>query len=342
MVHNKIVHIITAFLLLTSSAAMADNITWGNPQTWLGKCDKGELGKIEKYALYDVDGDDTPEFFICDTNGNYGLVVYNDGNPRCVMETISSTSLSIATGKPFVRCAGGCGTGCYTAAYCRIVSSKEDVTYTHTTIYGPEDQEEHVFDVSCGGNEKSISEEIFRKQVPVDGKYMVTDILSWHTLDAQEVYNTEEDVASNSLGVYVKDKTSPTNVRSTPRGKVVGTLKNGDMIQVDRCENGWWHIADNSYDDGDYTVIISRESDELWIHSSVVTMDWAADGGVNFTMYAQPDPKSRIMLKGKGSSYKILSILDLDGDWVKIKVTGNVVGWVSRAVLCGNSLTTCC
>jgi len=147
------------------------------------------------------------------------------------------------------------------------------------------------------------------------------------------------------LNVYVSDPTpTPTNIRNAPKGKVVAKLVDGNMITVDRCLNGWFHIALNEYDDEEGSHKICKTTNELWIHHSVVTATWNGDGETTaYTLYSKPSAKSAIVRKGKeGEYHPIEAILDYKDGWAKIRVKGGHVGWVRSYELCGNSLTNCC
>lgn len=58
---------------------------------------------------------------------------------------------------------------------------------------------------------------------------------------------------AQQLDVFINDDTQPTNYRNAPNGKIVGQLKNGDMITVGRPTNGWFRIIGVEYYDGDGT-----------------------------------------------------------------------------------------
>ena len=143
------------------------------------------------------------------------------------------------------------------------------------------------------------------------------------------------------LTIYVDDPNGPTNVRNSPNGKVVGKLKNSDMISVDYCRNGWLHIAEPRWYDGENGGLISKTSKELWIHNSVVGIGWERDGAVDFELRREPMQSGRIVYKGRGDKCPIERILDITDGWVKIRIKGGKTGWVEAALLCGNTLTVC-
>lgn len=146
------------------------------------------------------------------------------------------------------------------------------------------------------------------------------------------------------LDVYVSDDTQPTNYRDAPKGDIVGQLENGDMISVDKSQNGWFRIMGSTYynGEGDFTY---RYKGEKWIHSSVVTVSWMQDGSVNFALRSTPSKKGKVVHRGYANKWVdgnfITHVLDFNKNWVKISLKNGKVGWVERNLVCGNSLTVC-
>ncbi|MCQ2288301.1 MAG: SH3 domain-containing protein [Muribaculaceae bacterium] len=152
-------------------------------------------------------------------------------------------------------------------------------------------------------------------------------------------------VCNAQLGVFVSDDTQPTNLRDAPKGNIVDYLRNGDMIDVDRCVNGWFHIVGRTYVDGNMGETAKfRSRGELWIHRSVVGVDWVNDGDIKFTLRATPSTNGKAVHSGNGTrnNNSISQLLDLKGGWAKVKLDNGHEGWVKIGMLCGNSLTVCC
>lgn len=150
---------------------------------------------------------------------------------------------------------------------------------------------------------------------------------------------------AQGFSAYVADPSStPTNIRNSPGGKVVATLHDDDMITLDRCVNGWFHITYNEYDNGGEGGKICKTTSELWIHHSVITSTWNGDGETTaVTLYSKPSRKSPVARKcPEGENHAIIDILDYKDGWVKVKVKTGHTGWVESSELCGNSLTNCC
>ncbi|MBQ0161383.1 MAG: hypothetical protein MJZ99_08080 [Bacteroidales bacterium] len=148
--------------------------------------------------------------------------------------------------------------------------------------------------------------------------------------------------AMSQVNVWVSDKDSITNVRNAPKGKVVGHLETDDMITVDSCVNGWFRIANNYYQGANSEGKISETSNNLWIHSSVITADWIWDGNHEIVIYQGASAKSKILWKGKGLNHSIEAILDVRGNWTKVRTKSGISGWVESRLICGNPYTVCC
>lgn len=151
-------------------------------------------------------------------------------------------------------------------------------------------------------------------------------------------------MAQNDLHVYVRDSDTVTNLRNGPKGDVVGHVHNFDMLVLDSCANGWFHIKMIYFNPGEE---VSEErivkDDNLWIHNSVITADWVGDGASRVISFRQaPADSAKVILKDKCGKHLIARILDLQGDWAKVRTSSGFVGWVPIELICGNSLTNCC
>ena len=149
---------------------------------------------------------------------------------------------------------------------------------------------------------------------------------------------------AQQLDVFINDDTQPTNYRNAPNGKIVGQLKNGDMITVGRPTNGWFHIIGVEYCDGDGTYTY-RYKGEKWIHSSVIGVQWINDGLLDYRLRTTPSKKGKVIYKGSSHHYvsggEIKNVLDIKANWVKVRLCNGKVGWVERHLVWGNSLTVC-
>lgn len=142
-----------------------------------------------------------------------------------------------------------------------------------------------------------------------------------------------------SASVYVIDST-PANVRNAPKGEIVATLNNGDMIQVDRCINGWFHIVGNDYQTGDGEEAVFKTTADKWIHRSTIGSNWR---GGDKLLYSGPNDISNVVanISTIDDDNEIKEILDLRNGMIKVRTINGKVGWCNVDNLCGNSLTTC-
>jgi len=156
------------------------------------------------------------------------------------------------------------------------------------------------------------------------------------------------DPCETAVYAYVYDPGEEiTNIRNAPGGEVVlelqvGGLDNEYMLDLDRYQDGWFHIK------GD---VVGMEDDyeipggEGWIHSSVITADTRNYGNQPIHFYAEPSEDAEIngTLKMEAGG---LQIHEACGDWVRCSfdndATGDqYAGWIKTEWLCGNPLTNC-
>lgn len=152
-------------------------------------------------------------------------------------------------------------------------------------------------------------------------------------------------VCAQSIGVFTADNSGPyTNVRESPKGKVVDRIPTADtaMISVANPTNGWWQIISDEYDVGDYqTKFKGSTTGSYWIHYSVLACHTRNYGGQ--TLYLRKSPSDKAPAVFKFNDYTLLRPMEIKGDWVKVKTTdGKHTGWIEFDWLCGNSLTNCC
>ncbi|MCR4604148.1 MAG: SH3 domain-containing protein [Prevotella sp.] len=154
---------------------------------------------------------------------------------------------------------------------------------------------------------------------------------------------------AQNVSVYIYDTDGPfTNVRSSPKGKVV------DKIPVDRsatllltkATNGWWRIVDNCYgafdEDGDFVEVkLKGSTTGYWIHYSTIAVGTRNYGGEDLPLRSQPSKRASVSFTLKGE--QLVRPIDVKGDWVKVKtLDGRGTGWIEVEWLCDNPLTNCC
>jgi len=149
---------------------------------------------------------------------------------------------------------------------------------------------------------------------------------------------------AQSLGVIIDTNGDGyTNVRNKPNGTIVDVLHDGDMIHIDRCLNGWFHLASRIYmnDGGEEYSLPSGTA--LWVHYSQVTAYWLYDGGLKFVLRSTPSSSGSIVFRGTDNctANHIKHILDYKNSWVKVRLESGKTGWVQQNLICGNALTVC-
>lgn len=139
---------------------------------------------------------------------------------------------------------------------------------------------------------------------------------------------------------FIQDATgTPTNVRTSPNGEVVAQLHNSNVIQVDSCANGWFHIATNTFADYDdpskKQKITDKPAKDLWVHKSVIMMQWDSTDGVSFAMFSKPDTDSPIIYQSECINEAIMGVIDIKGQLVKVKLSNDKVGWIYHTLING-------
>ena len=153
--------------------------------------------------------------------------------------------------------------------------------------------------------------------------------------------------AQKSLSVYIDDTTgTPTNIRMTPNGKIVGSLPDTCiyMLDVKSPQNGWWVIDENSVFGMcamDTTFDFSSQCKTAWIHYSVLGFATRNYGGQRFVLYSKPSEKS-------AENYAFTEViglrpLDIKNGWVYVETYDKKHrGWIQLENICSNPLTNCC
>ena len=144
------------------------------------------------------------------------------------------------------------------------------------------------------------------------------------------------------LGVYIYDpKDTTANVRNAPNGKVVAQLYNEVTIEIDSIKGKWCRIARNRYTDDEDTKKIVETDCELWIHVSCIGCDFIGGGNRNLTLYSKPTEDSTPINIETEVDGDIDCLLDIKGNWVKVRLSGGKSGWISSYYICGNPNTIC-
>ena len=133
-----------------------------------------------------------------------------------------------------------------------------------------------------------------------------------------------------------------TNVRATPGGAVIATLKNSTteddwvMVHVTAQAGDWYEIdraglvGANQPADG--KMLFQGKG---YLHKSVVGVSGMQSGGI---VYREPNLKSNVVDGHVGADQQV-DLLGCSGDFLKVHEQKGVVGWTQQA--CTNMNTTC-
>ena len=135
------------------------------------------------------------------------------------------------------------------------------------------------------------------------------------------------------------------SILNKPSGATVMTLSCDEpyMFNLSSPQDGWWKINDiwNAADDEDTTSLVGSDTGEYWIHFSALGLGTSNYGGQELHLRAAPDSEADIVFTF--NQELMLMPLDVQGDWVKVKVDGDdIIGWIEAEWLCSNPLTNCC
>jgi hypothetical protein len=147
----------------------------------------------------------------------------------------------------------------------------------------------------------------------------------------------DSHVCNVTLGVIDPDAAG-TNVRQTPGGKVIGTLRISDNATDDWIEvhvvgqSGEWFLIDYANQEGDGQKRIF--TGKGYMHRSVL-----GGSGLFGTakIYADHSEKSKQILKSEEPDQQVQA-LDCWGKFVRIRAKGGI-GWTTD--VCTNQRTTC-
>ena len=134
-----------------------------------------------------------------------------------------------------------------------------------------------------------------------------------------------------------------TNLRATPKGKIIKQLPSGTYeLYFQKVRNGWWKVVDIR--DADETEDYRRETLEpnraYGIHYSVIAIGTRNYGGEKLTLRAEPRAGSKAVWSF--SEEISLRPMEIRGEWVKVRtIDGKHNGWIDQEWLCGNPVTYC-
>ncbi|MFB9327555.1 N-acetylmuramoyl-L-alanine amidase [Paenibacillus aurantiacus] len=139
--------------------------------------------------------------------------------------------------------------------------------------------------------------------------------------------------AKSEAKQYYQVSTDSLNVRNDPseKGAVVGSLRKGDIVEVSDEAHGWLQVALNKTSGwvAGYYLVKTSSGGKTNVSSG-------GSGAKSSALTVQAD--SLRMRKGPGTGYAVVgglyrgeavTVLERDGDWVKVKTPDGQQGWVA-------------
>ena len=114
------------------------------------------------------------------------------------------------------------------------------------------------------------------------------------------------------------------------------------MFVLTTPQDGWWKILEIwTAEDDEPVSMTGSDTGEYWIHYSNLGIGTRNYGGQCLALRTAPDEEADIVYRF--TQELELMPLDIQGDWVQVKVDGyDIVGWIEAEWLCSNPLTNCC
>jgi len=145
---------------------------------------------------------------------------------------------------------------------------------------------------------------------------------------------------TNKLRVYIHDPdTLPTNVRNSPRGKIILKLPKSDDYEVwlNGVSDGWFKVADiEGINDETFHANVNG-----YIHGSILAVDTRNYGGETINLYSNADASSKTVYSFKQELRLTLISANKNANWIKVKYNSKIKGWIKRKWLCGSLRTNC-
>ncbi|MFC4100794.1 N-acetylmuramoyl-L-alanine amidase [Paenibacillus xanthanilyticus] len=139
--------------------------------------------------------------------------------------------------------------------------------------------------------------------------------------------------AKSESKVFYQVSTDSLNVRNDPseKGAIVGSLRKGDVVEVSDETHGWFQVALNKTSGwvAGYYLVKASSGKQTTVSSGTSSVKAGAQ-----TVQAD----SLRMRKGPGTGYAVVgglykgeavTVIDRDGDWVKVKTPDGQQGWVA-------------
>ena len=155
------------------------------------------------------------------------------------------------------------------------------------------------------------------------------DSIQGNTDSLSDTSNMENSTCDCNTMVYLNDPdTSGTNIRETPKGKVVGKLSYDPdcscrMVEISSSEKDWLKLKEGGWVYAPLFAVASRNYREKEI------------------LYLNAEPNTESETVAEYTSEQEFSILGCNGDWLFVKGKDGKKGWLNPEMQCPNPLTTC-
>lgn len=139
--------------------------------------------------------------------------------------------------------------------------------------------------------------------------------------------------AKSESKLYYQVSTDSLNVRNDPseKGEIIGSLRKGDVVEVSDEAHGWFQVALSKTSGwvAGYYLVKTGSGKKASVSSG-------SSSAKSSALTVQAD--SLRMRKGPGTSYTVVgglyrgeavTVMDRDGDWVKVKTPDGQQGWVA-------------
>jgi hypothetical protein len=170
---------------------------------------------------------------------------------------------------------------------------------------------------------------------PVDAVTITVDTVSTTlTTNQDESTNNEEAPSEDgscacNVDAYLDDPdASGTNIRETPKGKIIGQLHyetDCDCLTVSFVESkgGWMKLTEGG-----------------WVLGKLFSVD-TRNYGPGQKIYLQADPTEESEVVAEFDTEKTFRVKGCCGSWLQVEDSGGKTGWLTGEMACANPLTTC-
>ena len=150
--------------------------------------------------------------------------------------------------------------------------------------------------------------------------------------------------AQDQFSAFLSDDDTIANICNRPSGEAVITLSGEELYMFDLVTpcDGWWRVVSfcnpENYDED--TSLEGSDTDEYWIHYSLLGIYTRNYGGETLHLRSAPDEEADVV--ASFNEEMLFRPMDMQGDWVKVKLDNtDIVGWIEVEWLCSNPLTNC-